>query len=202
MKSESKFIFSCVWFTRIFLGFVFLGGGMSKLIDGFPGLIGPVWLEEALAEYGLGFFARFVAYSQVFAGLLLITGRYAVMGAVVIFPIILNILIITISLEWRGTPFVAGFFLLMNIFLLYVDYDVFKVFLNRSNNIRYFSPPVPYSCFQEALWWAAFCITLFSGAVADMNNSLAMVIALGGLGLMFLIQFLVRKRYTSASSNH
>jgi len=72
---------------------------MSKLLDGFPGLMGPVWLKEALSEYGLGFFSLFIAYSQVFAGLLLITGRYAVLGAVVIFPIILNILIITISLE-------------------------------------------------------------------------------------------------------
>ncbi len=193
MKTESKIIFSCVWFTRIFLGFVFLGGGMSKLIDGFPGLMGPVWLEEALAEYGLGFFSRFIAYSEAFAGLLLITGRYSVLGAVVIFPIILNILMVTISLEWRGTPYVLGVFLLMNIFLLIIDFHALKVLLNRSENIRYFSPPVLYSAIQETLWWAAFCIALFSGNLSAFNNSLALVVAIFGIAMMYLIQILVRK---------
>ncbi|MCB0786159.1 MAG: hypothetical protein KDC02_18365, partial [Flavobacteriales bacterium] len=50
----------------LFLGLVFLGGGMSKLFaaHAFPGLMGPVWLEEALEPHGLALYGHFIAWSQ------------------------------------------------------------------------------------------------------------------------------------------
>lgn len=113
---------------RIFLGLIFLGAGMSKLYfeHSFPGIIGPVWLEERLAEHGLGMYARFIASSQVIAGLLLLTQRFATLGAIITFPLILNILMVTVSMKWQGTPYVNAFFLLLNVWLLIYDYHKLK----------------------------------------------------------------------------
>lgn len=108
---------------RIFLGLIFFTAGMAKLFAGhqFPGLIGPVWLEEELAKYGLGLYARFIAYSQVAIGFLLLTRRFATVGAIMLVPLIANILVVTVSLQWRGTPFVNAALLGMNLWLLWAD---------------------------------------------------------------------------------
>ena len=68
--------------TAIFLGLIFFSSGMGKLFAGhrFPGLIGPVWLAERLAEHGLAFFGQFIAVSQVVLGLALLTPRFRTLG--------------------------------------------------------------------------------------------------------------------------
>lgn len=112
---------------RIFLGLIFFTSGMGKLTHGdFPGLIGPVWLEERLTSYGLAFWARFVAWSQVGVGLLLLSQRFSTLGAVMLVPMLTNILVITISLQWRGTPYVNAVLLAMNLYLLWADREKLK----------------------------------------------------------------------------
>ena len=105
--------------TSVFLGLVFFTSGMAKLFfeHRFPGLIGPVWL----AEYDLGLFARFIAYSQITVGFLLLTLRYRTLGAIALLPMVLNILLITISQSWPGTPYIVAFFLLLNLVLLVAE---------------------------------------------------------------------------------
>lgn len=108
--------------TRVFLGLIFFSSGLGKLTHGLtPGLIGPVWLEERMAQYGLGLWAQFVAVSQVVIGALLLSQRFATLGAVMLVPMLANILVITISLQWRGTPYVNAVLLAMNLFLLWAD---------------------------------------------------------------------------------
>ena len=108
--------------TRIFLGLIFMSAGLGKLTHGgFPGLIGPVWLEERLAVYGLGLFAQFVAWSQLLIGLLLLSRRFALVGAIMLVPMLANIFVITVSLQWRGTPYVNAVLLAMNAFLLWSE---------------------------------------------------------------------------------
>lgn len=116
---------------RVFLGLIFFGAGMSKLYfdHSFPGIIGPVWLEERLAEHGLGMYARFIALSQVIAGLLLLTQRFATLGAIITFPLILNILMVTVSMNWTGTQYINAFLLLLNVWLLLYDYHKLKFLL-------------------------------------------------------------------------
>lgn len=52
--------------------------------------------------------------------------RTATIGALVYFPLILNIFVITVSLHFRGTPFITGLMLLASIYLLCWDYDKLK----------------------------------------------------------------------------
>ena len=119
--------------TRIFLGLIFFSSGLAKLTHGLtPGLIGPVWLEERLAQYGLALWAQFVAVSQVVIGALLLSQRLATLGAVMLVPMLVNILVITISLKWRGTPYVNAVLLAMNLFLLWADRERLKPLVARA----------------------------------------------------------------------
>ncbi len=116
---------------RIFLGLIFFTAGLSKLYfeHQFPVVIGPVWLEERLAEHDLGLYARFIAGSQIIAGLLLFSQRFSTLGAVLTFPIILNIFMVTVSMEWQGTPYVNFVLLSLNVWLLAYDYPKLKFML-------------------------------------------------------------------------
>ncbi|MCB0551350.1 MAG: DoxX family membrane protein [Phaeodactylibacter sp.] len=125
---NSRFWHFAVVSTRIFLGLLFFTGGMSKLMP-FPGVMGPTWLIERLAEYELELYGYFIAYSQVTIGLLLLSQRFATLGAVMLFPLLLNMFVITVSMHWRGTPYVIAVFILMNIFLLIADYHRLKYML-------------------------------------------------------------------------
>lgn len=109
--------------VRIFLGLIFLTSGMGKVWAGhkFPGVIGPVWLADRLAPYQLGFFAQFIAYSQMVIGFLLLSRSWTTVGAIACVPLITCILMVTISLAWRGTPYVNGFLLALNLYLLWHD---------------------------------------------------------------------------------
>jgi len=106
---------------RWFLGVLFLFSGLAKLIPGFPNTMGPPDLESALEVYGLGLYARFIAVTEVGVGLLLTTRRFATSGALLLAPILLNILVITMALRWRGTPYLVAVFLLLDLVLLAWD---------------------------------------------------------------------------------
>ena len=119
--------------TRVFLGLIFFSAGLGKITHGLtPGLIGPVWLEERLAQYGLGLWAQFVAWSQLLIGALLLSQRFALLGAVMLVPMLTNILVVTISLQWRGTPYVNAVLLAMNLFLLWVDRERLKPLIRKT----------------------------------------------------------------------
>lgn len=108
-----------------FLGMVFVGGGLSKLMP-FPGVMGPVWLEQELTPYGLGMFARFIAWSEAIIGLCLLGKPTRVLGAIMMVPLLLNILAVVISMNWRGTPWVIMFFLAINTFLMAYHFPRWK----------------------------------------------------------------------------
>ncbi|WP_162499768.1 hypothetical protein [Mucilaginibacter terrigena] len=104
---------------------------MCKLTNGhFGQIIGPPLLEAMLAKYGLALFARVVATLQVVCGILLLSQRFSTIGAVMLVPMNLSILAVTISQNWNGTPYVNGFFTLLNILLLIYDWHKLKVLVN------------------------------------------------------------------------
>jgi uncharacterized membrane protein YphA (DoxX/SURF4 family) len=105
---------------RLFLGLTFFTAGMSKLMP-FPGWIGPQNLVAVLDKYGLGPYGVFIAVRQAAIGLLLATQRFATVGAIMLVPMLANILVVTIALQWRGTPAVLGVMLAMNAWLLWYD---------------------------------------------------------------------------------
>ena|GEM_PF-1767514 len=132
--------------SRLLLGLIFLSSGVAKLIPGSVGLIGPVWLIEKLSAYGLGLYAEFIAASQLVIGGLLLTRRFATLGAIAAVPMLLNILVITISLRWSGTPYVVGLMCLLNAALLAADYHKLKFLLvAEATPLQAVPAPLTYS---------------------------------------------------------
>ena len=73
--------------------------------------------------YQSGVYWKFLGWSQLFTGLLLMTQLYAALGAVLLFPITLNILMITLSYYFAGTPVITGLLVLANLLLILWDYE-------------------------------------------------------------------------------
>lgn len=187
--------------TRVFLGFILFGAGMSKLYfdHAFPGIIGPVWLEDELTQYGLGFFARFVAFSQVIAGGLLLTQRFATLGAILSFPMLLCILMVTTSLEWQGTPSVNAVFIAMNIYLLIYDYHKLKFILTDTEHDRLMLKPVRKEPKKDYIFIAAFIVILSTIPFSFINLYIAWGVVAISMGLIIWNQ-LKKKSPTQGTS--
>jgi uncharacterized membrane protein YphA (DoxX/SURF4 family) len=116
-----------------FLGLIFITAGIEKL-TGIQDIIGPHDLIKNLAEHNLELLGKFIAYSQVTIGFLLITNRFRTIGAIMLLPMLLNILVVTIALKWTGTPYVVGGFLFFNVILLLLDFNRIKFVLSDHNH--------------------------------------------------------------------
>lgn len=113
----------------VFASIVKVNGERFMALDGTKDPINsPAHFFETL--YQSGFYWKFLGITQLIAGFLLMTQRFATIGALVFFPIILNIFVITISYDFHGTPFITGLMLLANTFLLLWEYEKLLPLLN------------------------------------------------------------------------
>ena len=101
----------------------FLPSGLTKVLGKrFTnlGVDNPVgFFFEAL--YQSGWYWQFIGVSQLLAALLLVIPRTTTLGALVYFPLALNIFLITLSMHFQGTPFITGLMLLGSVYLLLWD---------------------------------------------------------------------------------
>jgi hypothetical protein len=171
----------------IFLGFTFWGAGMVKLYAShrFIGWIGPPWLVERLAEYELGLFAEFIAVCQITIGFMLLTTRFKLIGSIMMSPMILNILMVTISQNWAGTPYVLAVLLLMNLYLLWQYRDFFRPLLDEGKNAQLIKIRKEKSWKGHLTWLAGWGLQLLSVQVSFQNLTLAFVTA--GIGVIMAI---------------
>lgn len=171
----------------IFLGFTFWGAGMVKLYAGhkFIGWIGPPWLVERLAEYDLGLFAEFIAICQITIGFMLMTTRYKLIGSIMMVPMITNILMVTISQNWAGTPYVLSVLLLMNLFLLWQYRDFFWPLVEEGKNSTSIKVRQEKSWQGHLIWIAGWALQILSVPISFQNLSLAFVAA--GIGVILAI---------------
>jgi hypothetical protein len=172
--------------ASLLLGLVFFSSGMAKLYAGhrFPGFIGPVWLEDVLAEHGLGLLGRFIAWAQALTGWLLLTQRFRALGAVMLMPMLLGILLVTVSLHWRGTPYVVAVLLAADLFLLWADRRLMLPLL--TGRPAAFPAPEPPLSLAGHLWWAgAAALALGSVQVSDAAVQAAWGMAAAGLAAAY-----------------
>src|SRR5688572_32751820 len=111
-------------FCRLALAFGFIPSGLVKVMgERFTGLPSNHPLGHYFdALYLTGYYYTFIGVGQLTVALLLLIPRTALLGAVLYFPIILNICVLTYATRFEGTR-VATFMLLANLFLLVWDYD-------------------------------------------------------------------------------
>lgn len=115
-------------FCRVMLALGFLIGGYVKIIgerfaSGLPS-------NNPLGHYFdalhiTGFYYTFIGIGQIIAAVLLLIPRTSLLGALMYFPIILNICVLTYATRFDSTGIVTVM-LLANLFLLIWDYDRLK----------------------------------------------------------------------------
>lgn len=125
---KRKLFIIFTWCTRVLLSLAFIPSGLKKLL-GEPftilGIDNPVgFFFKAL--YETGFYWNFLGFMQVLTAILIVIPRTAFFGAMLYFPIIINIFIIVIAMGFVGTPYIAGLMLLANFYLLLWDYKKTK----------------------------------------------------------------------------
>lgn len=110
--------------SRVLLALGFLPSGLTKVLGNRFTTLGVETQVGFFFEslYRTGFYWRFIGLAQLAAAALLLIPRTATLGAVVYFPVILNIFVITVAMRFRGTPVITGMMLLASIFLLAWDW--------------------------------------------------------------------------------
>ena len=127
-----------VIYLRYLIGFSFIFASLVKIQglrftaeSGAENPINSAWhFFETLYESGI--YWRFLGVTQFITGSLLITQRFAKLGAILFLPIIANIFVITISYDFRGTPIITGLMLISTLFLIFWDWDSLKVLFNKT----------------------------------------------------------------------
>lgn len=181
----------------IFLGFTFWSAGMVKLYVGhqFIGWIGPPWLVERLAEYDLGLFAEFIAICQITIGFMLLTTRFKLIGSIMMLPMILNILMVTISQNWAGTPYVLAVLFGMNIYLLWQYRDFFRPLIDEGKNAEFIKIRKGKSSQGHLTWLAGWALQLFSIPLSYQYLALAFIATDVGI-LLAVLSFKVDENNT------
>ncbi len=131
--ANNRWFHRFAWFNRIVLAIGFLPSGFKKIVREPFTLLGPEtgvgYFFDAL--FRAGFYYEFLGWSQVIAAVLLVIPRTTTLGAVIYFPIILNIWVITVAMHFRGTWVITSMMLLANLYLLAWDYPRWKGILPR-----------------------------------------------------------------------
>lgn len=151
--------------TRILLCAGFFPTGMIKLL-GQPFTVMDVGTPLGLffhAMHQTGLYWRFLGATQVVASLLLLTPRTAHLGGLLFFPVILNIFVITVSMEFKGTPVVTALMLLASLLLVAWDYHRWRSLLTVTPARVDVPEPLPLSPFERVGYamGAAFGLTFF-----------------------------------------
>ncbi len=114
--------------TFVFASIIKIEGGRFTTASGEYAAIDEAWhFFETL--YRSGLYWKFLGLAQLVAGGLLMTQKFSKLGAVVFFPIIINIFVITLSYDFNNTPVITGGLLLANIYLIIWDWNTIKILL-------------------------------------------------------------------------
>lgn len=179
-------------YLRYLIGFAFVFASIVKIQglrftadSGAENPINTAWhFFETM--YQSGIYWKFVGFGQLVAGLLLMTQKYAKLGAILFLPIILNIFVITVSYDFRGTPFITGSMLLANILLIIWDWDTLKVLFNKQPVFPK-KDRIEYNSIWIILGILFFILTIFAKLVISSSSLLIIALCFLIIGLLGLI---------------
>jgi hypothetical protein len=181
-----------VIYTRYLIGGAFVFASLVKIkgqrFTMVKGAGSPFHSPEHFFEtmYQSGLYWQFLGLAQLLAGLLLMTQRYALLGALLFLPIIANIYVITISYDFGYTSVITGAMFLATIGLLVWDWNTLRVIFNQP------ALSVPAATPDQRRLWEVIGLVLFlytAGyrALTDVYNMLlwlGICVGVGALGLI------------------
>ena len=147
-----------------------------------------------------GLYWKFIGWTQIIAGFLLMTQRFARLGALIFFGLILNIFIITVAYKFTGTPLVTGLMLLATTYLLVWDLRSLQFLVRDDVQPVRLSLPVIQSTYWMWLGVLMF-ITIVSFAVLSPNIFIELGVPfIEGL-IAFILFFTVGKKFRTSQLN-
>ena len=157
-------------FTRVALAAGFLPSGFVKIMgERFTSLSNNQPMGhylEALSH--TGYYYTYIGIAQMAAAVLLLLPGTAALGAVLYFPIILNICILSLAVRFEGSLLTSPLMVLANLYLLCWDYDRLKFILPFNHPP---AAPLPAQTARSNAFPKAF----FAGAVATVALVVAVV---------------------------
>ncbi|HEX8327071.1 MAG TPA: DoxX family protein [Hymenobacter sp.] len=150
-------------FTRVALAAGFLPSGFVKIMgERFTSLSDNQPMGhylEALSH--TGYYYTYIGIAQMTAAILLLIPRTAVLGALLYFPIILNICILSLAVRFEGSLITSPLMVVANVFLLCWYYDRLK-FILPFNQAPSAALPAPHGVTNK------FPTAFFAGAGATV----------------------------------
>ena len=119
-------------FCRFTLAFAFIVAGMVKIAG--ERFASGLSIKHPMGAYlealhHTGYYYTFIGIAQVIAAILLIIPRTVTLGALLYFPIIVNIWLLSIAVRFEGSIVTSPLMVLANLYILVWNYDKLKYIL-------------------------------------------------------------------------
>ncbi len=128
-------------FCRFSLALGFIAAGYVKIIgERFASGLAVKHPMGAYLEalHHTGFYYPFIGIAQILAGIFLIIPRTVILGALLYFPIIVNIWILSWAVRFEGSLFTSTLMVFANLYILLYNYDRLKFILPlKSEQLNY-----------------------------------------------------------------
>ncbi len=131
-------------FVRVLLGVSFIPPSIPKILHQPFTVIPDTHPVGAYfsALYNTGYYYDFLGWTQLAAAIMLIIPRTGHIGALLFFPIIVNIAVLTNSVGFNGTWLITGLMALAALYLVCWEYDRIKPIIFWKRNAQ--TVPLPY----------------------------------------------------------
>ncbi len=146
---QNKWLWLFSIFCRIVLAIGFIPAGITKVVG--ERFASGLSVYHPMGQYlealhHTGYYYTFIGVLQILAGLLLLIPRTVTLGAVLYFPIILNICILSFAVRFDGSFVTAPLMVLANGYVLFWNYDRLKFILPfKRNSLHLVEKPQKYS---------------------------------------------------------
>lgn len=117
---------------RILLAYAFIMAGTVKILgERFASGLSEIHPMGTYLEalHHTGYYYTFIGYAQVSAGVFLLIPGTVLLGALIYFPIILNICILSLAVRFEGSFVTSPLMVLANLYILAWNYDKLKYIL-------------------------------------------------------------------------
>lgn len=120
--------------VSLLAGLMFINAGLNKFFnyipvpDDLPEQV--VSMNAAMAE--IGWLLPLVAIAEITGGMLFIATRFRALGAIILFPVMLGILLIHLTVAPSGLPLAVVIFLII-LWGIYDNWDKYLYLIKRNN---------------------------------------------------------------------
>lgn len=151
---------------RILLAFAFIVAGLVKISgERFANGLSELHPLGAYLEalHHTGYYYTFIGYAQVLAGIFLLIPQTVLVGALIYFPIIVNICILSFAVRFEGSFVSSPLMVLANLYILVWHYDKLKYILPFNSYSKAVSIPRPNK------YKTRFPVAFFIGVVSTIS---------------------------------